>query len=94
MQSAGALGSLEAAAPPAHRHLDEPEPLEAMGRGDHGEIYYDEIANLPLPADRIREARAEELDYMTSKLPVWERGYTPEHVRHCLLYTSPSPRDS
>ena len=90
MQSAGVLGSLEAAAPPAHRHLDEPEPLEAMDRWDYGEIYYDEIANLPLPSDKVKEARAEELEYMTSKLPAWARGYTPEHVRQRGLTPVPT----
>ena len=90
MQCAGVLGSLEVAAPPAHRHLDEPEPLEAMDRGDYGEIYYDEIANLPLPTAKVKEARAEELEYMTSKLPVWERGYTPEHVRQRGLTPVPT----
>ena len=94
MLNAGQLSSLEVAPPANHKHLHEPEPMEALDRGDFGSVeplehlingldvaktpYYDEIAGLALPADKVQAARVEELDYMTKKLPVWQRGFSAD----------------
>ena len=43
--------------------------------------YYDEIAGLPLPEALVKSARAEELEYMTTKLPVWQRGFSEDYVK-------------
>ena len=97
MLSAGQLNSFEVAPPAKHRHLDEPEPMEALDRGDYGSVqplehlvhsldvsktpFYDEIAGLPLLEALVKAARAEELEYMTTKLPVWQRGFSEDYVK-------------
>ena len=43
-----------------------------------------------LPADQARAAAQTTVDFLKEKLPESMRGY----VDICLLYTSPSPRDS
>ena len=78
MLNAGQLNSVEFAPPAKHRHLDEPEPMEALDRGDYGEVrplehvvnnldvektpFHDEVAGLPLPEGLVRAARTEELE--------------------------------
>ena len=80
--------------------------MEALDRGGFGSVeppehlingldvaktpHYDEIAGLPLPADKVQAARAEELDYMTKKLPVWQRGFSADYVKSRGLQPVPT----
>ena len=43
-----------------------------------------------MPADKVQAARAEELEYMTQKLPVWQRGFSADYVKSRGLQPVPT----
>ena len=55
---------------------------------------WDDVHGGILPADKVVEARREEVNYMVKERKIWSEVSIDEcWQKTCLLYTSPSPRD-